>query len=302
MAQRGRLAELSREDISKTDKVVKLYYEENKKQQQIKSELNLSSVSVVAEILRRDMMKRVQDFKATPKNSVEYQEVLAKTITFLRKQRKMDFIEMATILDLPRAEIAKYLQKDSNLRNFLSASERNDRAAEMKRLSMEEGLSVTDIGRTFGVSKQLVSRIFKSMGYVPVKGTRNYQIKAQKNAPAIVKMVADDANEKVAEIRSKMDKVRLDYANYKNYSNQVIIGLRCALIQEICANLNHTNLAEFKIQKTHIRKVYNAVESTTSGKTRPPYYQQLVDALQVIERTERSVHYKQLREAQVVTA
>lgn len=302
MGQRGRLAELSKEDIRYTDRVVKLYYDENKKQQQIKTELGLSSVSVVAELLRRDMMKRVQEFKSTPTNSPEYQEKLASIIKFLRKQRKMDFIEMATVLNLPRAEIAKYLQKDSNLRNFLSASERNDRAMEMKRLSMEEGLSITDIGRTFGVSKQLVSRIFKSMGYVPVKGTRNYKIKAQQNAPAIVKMVADDADQKVREIHAKMDRQRLDFANYKAYTNATIIGLRCTLINEICANLNHTNLSEFKIQKTHIRKVYNAVEKTTSSKTRPAYYQQLVDALQVIERTERSVHYKQLREAQVVTA
>ena len=110
MGQRGRLAELSKEDIRYTDRVVKLYYDENKKQQQIKTELGLSSVSVVAELLRRDMMKRVQEFKATPTNSPEYQEKLANIIKFLRKQRKMDFIEMATVLNLPRAEIAKYLQ------------------------------------------------------------------------------------------------------------------------------------------------------------------------------------------------
>lgn len=271
MTVRGRIATLSKEAESRKDEIIKLYYEQGIKQKDIKEKLGLESTSVVAEVLRRDMITRVENFKKLSPASVEYPVQAVKVIKFLKNYRKLDYSSISTILELPREVVFKLISDEtSGLRNSLSVTERLDRNAEMVRLSQEEGLSVTEIGKRMGLSKQMVSRIFTDMNYKPIRGTRKVQI-TQKNLPELLQFMKDDCNAKLGELRDELRHVKGAFASSRQYNNRVIIELRCKLINAL-RNSTVVNEEELESQLKFIRTVYKQILQTTDKNSRPPYY------------------------------
>lgn len=277
MTVRGRIATLSKEAESRKDEIIKLYYEQGIKQKDIKEKLGLESTSV-AEVLRRDMITRVENFKKLSPASAEYPIQAVKVIKFLKNYRKLDYSSIATILELPREVVFKLISDEtSGLRNSLSVTERLDRNAEMVRLSQEEGLSVTEIGKRMGLSKQMVSRIFTDMNYKPIRGTRKVQI-TQKNLPELLQFMKDDCNAKLGELRDELRHVKGAFASSRQYNNRVIIELRCKLINAL-RNSTVVNEEELESQLKFIRTVYKQILQTTDKNSRPPYYKLVQETL-----------------------
>ena len=278
MTVRGRIATLSKEAESRKDEIIKLYYEQGIKQKDIKEKLGLESTSVVAEVLRRDMITRVENFKKLSPASAEYPVQAVKVIKFLKNYRKLDYSSIATILELPREVVFKLISDEtSGLRNSLSVTERLDRNTEMVRLSQEEGLSVTEIGKRMGLSKQMVSRIFTDMNYKPIRGTRKVQI-TQKNLPELLQFMKDDCNAKLGELRDELRHVKGAFASSRQYNNRVIIELRCKLINAL-RNSTVVNEEELESQLKFIRTVYKQILQTTDKNSRPPYYKLVRETL-----------------------
>lgn len=278
MTVRGRIATLSKEAESRKDEIIKLYYEQGIKQKDIKEKLGLESTSVVAEVLRRDMITRVENFKKLSPASAEYPVQAVKVIKFLKNYRKLDYSSIATILELPREVVFKLISDEtSGLRNSLSVTERLDRNAEMVRLSQEEGLSVTEIGKRMGLSKQMVSRIFTDMNYKPIRGTRKVQI-TQKNLPELLQFMKDDCNAKLGELRDELRHVKGAFASSRQYNNRVIIELRCKLINAL-RNSTVVNEEELESQLKFIRTIYKQILQTTDKNSRPPYYKLVRETL-----------------------
>ena len=278
MTVRGRIATLSKEAESRKDEIIKLYYEQGIKQKDIKEKLGLESTSVVAEVLRRDMITRVENFKKLSPASAEYPVQAVKVIKFLKNYRKLDYSSISTILELPREAVFKLISDEtSGLRNSLSVTERLDRNAEMVRLSQEEGLSVTEIGKRMGLSKQMVSRIFTDMNYKPIRGTRKVQI-TQKNLPELLQFMKDDCNAKLGELRDELRHVKGAFASSRQYNNRVIIELRCKLINAL-RNSTVVNEEELESQLKFIRTVYKQILQTTDKNSRPPYYKLVQETL-----------------------
>ena len=246
MTVRGRLAQLPKGVAKQEKEIMHLYYDLGIKQKDIKEKLNLSSVSVVAEVLRRDAVIRIENFKKLDPKSEGYQEKAVEIIKFLKNFRKCDYSSISTILELPRETVFKIISDEtSGLRNTLTNSEREDRNKEMIRLSAEEGLSVTEIGKRMGLSKQMVSRIFTDLGYKPIRGTRKVQI--TQNIADMHQFIKDDCNAKLKELNDELRKVKGEAASVRQYNNRLIAKLRCKLIHEIAKNVDEDNLHELKI-------------------------------------------------------
>ena len=268
MTVRGRLAEIPKSAMKLEKQIMDLYYEKGIRQKDIKELLKLDSVSVVAEVLRRDMITRVENFKKIDPASEGYQEKAVEIIKFLKNYRKLDYSSIGTLLELPRDVVFRTIADEtSGLRNTLTATEREDRNNEMLRLSQEEFLSVTEIGKKMGLSKQMVSRIFTEMGYKPIRGTRKIQIQ-QKNIPALNKIMQEDCNAKLKEMSDKLRQVRAEAASSRQYSNSIIIELRCKLVQEICKHVDKTNEHEFKLQSNYLKRILKQLNETNAN---PPY-------------------------------
>lgn len=279
MTVRGRIATLSKDVTSQSDTIIKMYYAQGLKQKEIKDRLGLESTSVVAEILRRDMITRVEEFKKLDKNAKDYSNKVIAIIKFLKNSRKLDYSSISTILEIPRDEVFRYISDEtSGLRNSLSVTERLDRNAEMVRLSQEEGLSVTEIGKRMGLSKQMVSRIFTDMNYKPIRGTRKVQI-TQKNLPELLKFMKDDCNAKLGELHDELRSVKSAFASNRQYNNKVIIELRCKLIKAL-RNSNTPNEKELANQLKFINVIYNQVLETTTEGSRPPYFKLIEETLE----------------------
>ena len=279
MTVRGRIATLSKDVTSQSDTIIKMYYAQGLKQKEIKDRLGLESTSVVAEILRRDMITRVEEFKKLDKNAKDYSNKVIAIIKFLKHSRKLDYSSISTILEIPRDEVFRYISDEtSGLRNSLSVTERLDRNAEMVRLSQEEGLSVTEIGKRMGLSKQMVSRIFTDMNYKPIRGTRKVQI-TQKNLPELLKFMKDDCNAKLGELHDELRSVKSAFASNRQYNNKVIIELRCKLIKAL-RNSNTPNEKELANQLKFINVIYNQVLETTTEGSRPPYFKLIEETLE----------------------
>lgn len=278
MTVRGRIATLPKKVTSQSDSIIKMYYEQGLKQKEIKEKLGLDSISVVAEILRRDMVTRVEEFKKLDKNAKDYSNKVITIIKFLKNSRKLDYSSIATILEIPRDEVFRYISDEtSGLRNSLSVTERLDRNAEMVRLSQEEGLSVTEIGKRMGLSKQMVSRIFTDMNYKPIRGTRKVQI-TQKNLPELLKFMKDDCNAKLGELHDELRSVKSAFASNRQYNNKVIIELRCKLIKAL-RNSNVPNEKELANQLKFINVIYKQILETTTEGARPPYFKLIEETL-----------------------
>ena len=276
MTVRGRLAELPKDVITQEKKILKLYYEQGIKQKDIKDKLGLNSVSEVAEILRRDMVSRVETFKKISNKSSEYPKAAVEIIKFLKNYRKLDYSSIATMLGLPKETVFKTISDETTgLRNSLTVAEREDRNTEMLRLSREEGLSVTEIGKRMGLSKQMVSRIFTDMGYKPIRGTRKVQI-TQKNLPEAVKFIKDDCNAKLQELNNELRKVKSEYASSRQANIRISLELRCKLVKAVNKLNDKESEHELKIQKGYLQKIYNQLIETNSN---PPYLSMLKETL-----------------------
>ena len=276
MTVRGRLAELPKDVITQEKKILKLYYEQGIKQKDIKDKLGLNSVSEVAEILRRDMVSRVETFKKISNKSSEYSKAAVEIIKFLKNYRKLDYSSIATMLGLPKETVFKTISDETTgLRNSLTVAEREDRNTEMLRLSREEGLSVTEIGKRMGLSKQMVSRIFTDMGYKPIRGTRKVQI-TQKNLPEAVKFIKDDCNAKLQELNNELRKVKSEYASSRQANIRISLELRCKLVKAVNKLNDKESEHELKIQKGYLQKIYNQLIETNSN---PPYLSMLKETL-----------------------
>ena len=284
MTVRGRLAQLPKGVAKQEKEIMHLYYDLGIKQKDIKEKLNLSSVSVVAEVLRRDAVTKVENFKKLDPKSEGYQEKAVEIIKFLKNFRKCDYSSISTILELPRETVFKIISDEtSGLRNTLTNSEREDRNKEMIRLSAEEGLSVTEIGKRMGLSKQMVSRIFTDLGYKPIRGTRKVQI-TQKHIADMHQFIKDDCNAKLKELNDELRKVKGEAASVRQHNNRLIVKLRCKLIHEIAKNVNEDNLHELKIQSRYVKQVYDQFLETTNETCRPPYFEILEETVQLINK------------------
>lgn len=282
MTVRGRLSYIPKGVVKQEKEIMHLYYDLGIKQKEIKDRLNLDSVSVVAEVLRRDAVNRVEEFKELNPNSEGYQEKAVEIIKFLKNFRKCDYSTIGTILELPRDTVFKIISDEtSGLRNTLTTSEREDRNREMIRLSKEEGLSVTEIGKRMGLSKQMVSRIFTDLGYKPIRGTRKVQI-TQKNISELNQFMKDDCNAKLKELNTELRKVKSEAASVRQYNNRLIVKLRCKLIKEIAKDITDENLHEFKIQSRYVKQVYDQFLATTDETCRPPHFDIIEETVKLI--------------------
>ena len=281
MTVRGRLSELSKSAISQEKKILKLYYEQGVKQKDIKEKLGLESSSEVAEVLRRDMITRVENFKSISKESEDYQKSAVEIIKFLKNYRKLDYSSIAAMLELSKETVFKIISDETTgLRNSLSVTEREDRNAEMLRLSKEEGLSVTEIGKRMGLSKQMVSRIFTDMGYKPIRGTRKVQI-TQKNLPEAVKFIKEDCNAKLRELNDELRKVKSEFASSRQASIKQTIELRCKLLKAVNKLSDSTSEHELKVQQNYLSIVYEQLVRTKSN---PPYLSLIKETLDEVNK------------------
>lgn len=292
MAERGQIASVPKLPQKTVDEVIRLYYHEGKKQTEIQKILKLRSSRVVAELLRRDMISRIKEYRKVDKNSTDYDKKTQDIIYFLKAYRKLSYTQIATALFMSVDEVYSIAANSiEGLRNSLSDKERRERNEEMVRLSKEEGLSVTEIGQKMGLSKQMVSRIFASIGYKPIRGTRNLKINS-KTLPELMDFVRTDCNAKLKEVTDKLREQKVKYTSLKQYTSRAMVELRCELVQEQSTHLTALNYKSFRNNTITIKTLYRKARELEE---KPVYYPLLVGTMRLILNTERRKEFKELK-------
>lgn len=290
--ERGQITSIPKLPQKTIDEAIHLYYFEGKKQTEIQKILKLRSSRVVAELLRRDMISRIKEYRKVDKNSTDYDKKTQDIIYFLKAHRKLSYTQIATALFMPVDEVYSIAANSiEGLRNSLSDKERRERNEEMVRMSKEDGLSVTEIGQKMGLSKQMVSRIFASIGYKPIRGTRNLKINS-KTLPELMDFVKADCNAKLQEVTDKLREQKVKYTSLKQYTSRTMVELRCELVQEQSSHLTVLNYKSFKNNSVTIKTLYRKARETEN---KPSYYPILVGTMRLILNTERRKEFKELK-------
>ena len=291
---KGKLSELPESTLLLEKDIVRMCYEENKSPKEIKEELNLGSVGQVNEVLRRDMLSRVKQFKKINKDSPDFYEARNEIINFLKFTRKLDYVTISEMLGIDRLSLFKIVSEITTCtsKNALTKEERRIRDNAMKSLALQ-GYSLQEIGNRAGISRQRVSRIFNEMGFKPIKGTRQIKMKSSLKQSELNKLMMKDFNDKLAEMNEKCISLRAQYGTLKIYHLERITEVRCKYLREIMKHPTLLNYEEYVNTRRLVRATYNKwKENNKSSK----YVDFASETLDLVANYERTKCFKNLTE------
>lgn len=205
----------------------------------------------VREFLDRDTEARIKVFKDTPKTSDKYNLRKTDIINFLRNEQQKSCEEIAEMTGLSVNNVyesmrSKPLNKPGH-RVVLSREEKRKRNDEILRLNVEEGLTLEAIGKQFGLTRQRVSDILRSMGHVPLTGNTIRAMDKEKNRSILSKKSIDTYNNKLKDLGRELRIVKQKHSMYKYYTTRQLIELRCELMQCILDNWEHNKpISQYK--------------------------------------------------------
>lgn len=293
MTKRGRLTTVPAKISAQKAEILEMYYDKGMKQQEIKVSVGASSVSEIAELLRTDMEDRIKVFKTLKDTSSGYEDKFIELVLFLRNQRKMTYQDISLKLDVDKVTIFNMIHSsNSKVRIAMTNEEKRERNELMKQMSID-GISLTEIGKRMGISKQMVSRIFAEIGYKPIRGTRFLKSRASKNTPELTKHVIEDCNGKLAELATELAKFKSKYTSSKQYTSKVIVELRCALVKEICKNVTLDNWDILQTQRKLLLSLHKEWSADTNEKAQ---FALVNETVELLKRTEKTTAYIKVRE------
>lgn len=245
--------------------------------------LNVSEKHI-HEALEIDTIERINALKAMPVDSPEYVTTRRGLIKFMRDSQNKDYGTIAKSLGITENLVAKELNSPLKVenkvyKNKLNREEKRKRNNEIVRLNAEEGLTLEAIGTKFGISKQRVSDIMKSLGYVPLTGNKIRAIDKSVNKSVLSKKSIDTYNARIQEMGTEIRTLKQRNAMYKYNTGKVITDLRCSFLEFIINNWEHDKPVQQYKNLVKALKAYNTSVKAQELDELPPEAQRVAEIL-----------------------
>lgn len=265
---------ITKQQLKMKKAVAEMYYKTNASQRDIAIELQLPSISVVAELLRQDYEDRVSIYveKAEPTEK-ETLEI----VQFLRSKRRMGYNQISQKLNIPEDQVTGILRKNGYLqaRIVYTPEERDKRIKEIIKLNSEDGLTVTEIAKRLNLSKQRISTLMSSVGYKPQSKSTLWKLRTSKYTPQLVETAVNDANEKISTLYQKYDELQSKLASHKYWANQKILEQRIIVIEMYMKFPS----VEFKSAFDNNVRTISMLRSSMTPESNKKLYAQLTDII-----------------------
>lgn len=248
------------------------------------AEILCKTEEFVHRALEIDTVDRINALKAMPLNSPEYLVARRTLIKFMRDCQNKDYGTIAKSLGITENLVAKELKSPLEVenkvyKNKLNREEKRKRNNEIVRLNAQEGLTLEAIGARFGISKQRVSDIMKSLGYIPLTGNKIRAIDKSANKSVLSKKSIETYNQRIADMGTEIRTLKQRHAMYKYNTGKVITDLRCSFLETIINNWEHDKPVQQYKNLTKALRAYNTTIQAQEIDELPPEAQRVSELL-----------------------
>lgn len=202
---------------------------------------NAPDLATVREVLDRDMTAVVTAFKEVPKSSPKYRDILINAVRLLRTEYNMNYRQIAEALGESEYVIFDVIRRNDVSRGtngFIRASftreEKRMRNEDMLRLNQKEGKTLSEIGKIYFVSKQIISRIFKTLEYKPISETEALAVGREDTN---INTNVLNLTEEVEQLKKSLSDTKREASIARYHMNGQILDLRIALVTALSKNL-----------------------------------------------------------------
>ncbi len=279
MAKKTKRAELA-------EKAGQLAYVENLKKPTIVSRLELHKVKVkefkgltkykICDLLLEDYMnERIEEYRSLPKNE-KTSEKKNSIVAFLRCKVKLSYQKISKLTGISLKEVYRVytvfptlaklereLNKDPNKEiKETENSPLSKRTMEMIQMN-KQGYSMAEIGKKFGVTRQNISKIFKTISYIPIPVNTERQ-----NVIANKKLLDESTMAIIDSLKKQTRKVGVEYATYKMNTKRQLASFRADIIRMY---LDNPTLEKYSMFRNRVKELRAYVNSDTVDPRKSEY-------------------------------
>ena len=242
----------------------------------------------VAEVLNRDMYAAIESFRNVPKNSPKYREVFVNAVRLLRTEYNMNYKQIAeavgeseyVVFDIIRRNPVS-LGVNGYVKSSFTREEKRMRNRDMIRLN-KSGKTLSEIGRIYFCSKQIISRIFKDIEYEPISEQAALSVGQEQPSKSADELIAE----------SKINDVKRSASIAKYQLHQQILDLRLGYIQALMQNIAYGDPSEdtvkqYKTLRSTLKRTYNALVQAGGEETKE--VEKLTDIMPKLAETDKLV-------------
>ena len=263
-----------------------LAYVENLKKPTIVSRLQLGQTDIeefkgvnqykVCALLLEDYMNVViEEYKNLPKKE-KTQKAKNKIVAFLRNKVKLSYQKISKLTGISLKEVYKVytiypalakleseLSTDPNLKiEENPKTPLSKRTMEMIQMN-KQGYSMSEIGAKFGVTRQNISKIFKTINYVPIPANNE-----RKNVISNKKLLDESTQAIIASLKNQTRDIGVQYATYKMNTKRQLASFRADII---LMYLDNPTLERYPMFRNRVKELRAYINSDTVDPRKDEY-------------------------------
>jgi transcriptional regulator len=268
------------------EQVGQLAYVENLKKPTIVSRLQLGHTDIeefkgvdqykVCALLLEDYMNvMIEEYKSLPKKE-KTQKAKNKIVAFLRNKVKLSYQKISKLTGISLKEVYKVytvypalakleseLSTDPNLKiEEKQKTPLSKRTMEMIQMN-KQGYSMSEIGAKFGVTRQNISKIFKTINYVPIPANTE-----RKNVISNKKLLDESTQAIIASLKNQTRDIGVQYATYKMNTKRQLASFRADII---LMYLDNPTLERYPMFRNRVKELRAYINSDTVDPRKDEY-------------------------------
>lgn len=263
-----------------------LAFVENLKKPTIVSRLQLGQTDIeefkgvnqykVCALLLEDYMNvMIEEYKNLPKKE-KTQKAKNKIVAFLRNKVKLSYQKISKLTGISLKEVYKVytiypalakleseLSTDPNLKiEENPKTPLSKRTMEMIQMN-KQGYSMSEIGAKFGVTRQNISKIFKTINYVPIPANNE-----RKNVISNKKLLDESTQAIIASLKNQTRDISVQYATYKMNTKRQLASFRADII---LMYLDNPTLERYPMFRNRVKELRAYINSDTVDPRKDEY-------------------------------
>ena len=263
-----------------------LAFVENLKKPTIVSRLQLGQTDIeefkgvnqykVCALLLEDYMNvMIDEYKNLPKKE-KTQKAKNKIVAFLRNKVKLSYQKISKLTGISLKEVYKVytiypalakleseLSTDPNLKiEENPKTPLSKRTMEMIQMN-KQGYSMSEIGAKFGVTRQNISKIFKTINYVPIPANNE-----RKNVISNKKLLDESTQAIIASLKNQTRDISVQYATYKMNTKRQLASFRADII---LMYLDNPTLERYPMFRNRVKELRAYINSDTVDPRKDEY-------------------------------
>ena len=249
----------------------------------------------VAEVLNRDMYAAIESFRNVPKNSPKYREVFVNAVRLLRTEYNMNYKQIAEALGESEYVVFDIIRRNpvslgvnGYVKSSFTREEKRMRNRDMIRLN-KSGKTLSEIGRIYFCSKQIISRIFKDIEYEPISEQAALSVGQEQPSKSADELIAES---KINDLKKEITDVKRSASIAKYQLHQQILDLRLGYIQALMQNIaygepSEDTVKQYKTLRSTLKRTYNALVQAGGEETKE--VEKLTDIMPKLAETDKLV-------------